>query len=617
MIMSGAKPSWSNAISLEWQAIDDYCLCKFNKPYFSLDKPCLAKTEDLTKLFFETCKDKRIVKHPSLFLGSMIAAVGEVGGEYTIIEGVLDDVGLIVPSIMIDISEGMNLKKAAKAIWAVSSLFDEGVLLYTVLKAIPSVGSYLNFLRWDGLDNESSLDLLSDGEEFGYKEDYNPLKEHPDLSICMALAFSRDFIFSRFSKMHLDVENILHKKDYSVAVQLRVNQDFVNDVLFELFKERAANAVRDFESSIEILFHDCDSLAESLSLNETDRIKYSVNGQLEKKLGVQINNAIKALYDMSQKLEDDVQYVTLLRGIDFLSNKSDNIKEFDPKAITDEVNEISSRIKSLSQAPVKNAVEISNAAIMLKDKEKNILSLFNEISSELVDHVVDIYSFLEKHSKSSTDDDKPLLSQLEKLEGDLLSCFSESDRYKALLSESKQEVKSLRQQIRSIQCDKESVIEQSSDEKWHFAESLFKGEATLPEACLKYFDERYEDVVILPSAYESAAQIPEFKRVGRMFELIDTLVNVYLPSIVSGSSDHQAKNCFTHSAYKANESDSVKSRSDLMNYRTFIYKGESVVMEQHLGTGVSHNKNETLRIYFKIIDDKVIIGHAGKHLPNS
>lgn len=619
MVLSGAKPSWSSAISLEWQAIDDYCQCKFNKPYFSLDKPCLAKTEDLSKLFYDTYRDRRIVQHPSLFLGSMISAIGNVGGDFTIIDGVLDKVGLLTPTIMIDIAEGKNVKKAARAIWAISSLFDEGILLYTVLKAVPSVSSYLNFLRWDESETDAEFSDVFEREDSDYLEEDNPLNHHPDFSICIALAFARDFMFSRLSKLHHDIDDIIHKQDYSVAVQMRINQDFVNDILFELFKERASFAIGEFKESAESLFDDFNSLSEALSISKSACIKSTVDEILKESAGMTFDEIFRALSDMSCQLEDDVQYVTLLRSLDFSSSiKNEDIMNFNPEVLTNDVNEISSKIKSLSQDPVKNAVEISDAAIALKDYEEKVLSILNNISKELSQHITGVFSFLEKHVTTSENNDKPFLSQVEKLEGDLLSCFAESDQYKAMLDESQQEVKSLRHQIHSLQSEREgNDTDVSACKAWDFAESMLKGEATLPETCLRYFDDRYEDVVVLPSAYESAAQIPEFKRVGRMFELIDALVNIYLPSIVSGLPDNQAKDCFTHSAYKANESDTVKGRADLMNYRTFNYKGESVVMEQHLGTGVSHNKNETLRIYFKIIDDKVIIGHAGKHLPNS
>jgi hypothetical protein len=54
-----------------------------------------------------------------------------------------------------------------------------------------------------------------------------------------------------------------------------------------------------------------------------------------------------------------------------------------------------------------------------------------------------------------------------------------------------------------------------------------------------------------------------------------------------------------------------------MKQRTFSYNGDALVMEQHLGIGTAHNKNETIRIYFKIVEGKAIVGHLGEHLPIS
>ena len=37
-------------------------------------------------------------------------------------------------------------------------------------------------------------------------------------------------------------------------------------------------------------------------------------------------------------------------------------------------------------------------------------------------------------------------------------------------------------------------------------------------------------------------------------------------------------------------------------------------MQQHLKIGVKNDITQTARIYFSIVDNKVIIGYCGKHL---
>jgi len=93
------------------------------------------------------------------------------------------------------------------------------------------------------------------------------------------------------------------------------------------------------------------------------------------------------------------------------------------------------------------------------------------------------------------------------------------------------------------------------------------------------------------------------------------LVTDYWQCLVDGGNDQQAKSVFGKNEYAAKEA------STLINHgksaRIFAYGGEQFPMEKHLKYGVKDSETETMRIHFEWLphEQKIIVGHCGKHLP--
>jgi len=143
----------------------------------------------------------------------------------------------------------------------------------------------------------------------------------------------------------------------------------------------------------------------------------------------------------------------------------------------------------------------------------------------------------------------------------------------------------------------------------------FNGEAILEEA-LKLIEFLYPDrVIVLESALNSARDSAVFEDRARAFQLLLTLVTEYYVGLVEGNGDATARTIFG-SSYSARESETVESNRRARRLRTFHYKGEGIEMMRHLKIGVADNKINTLRIHFHwdSDDQKIVIGHCGKHL---
>ncbi|AYG48364.1 hypothetical protein DV532_29415 (plasmid) [Pseudomonas sp. Leaf58] len=147
---------------------------------------------------------------------------------------------------------------------------------------------------------------------------------------------------------------------------------------------------------------------------------------------------------------------------------------------------------------------------------------------------------------------------------------------------------------------------------------LLKGDIKrTPLMILETFSAIYPDrLVILDSARKSALAADNFNLPDRLAQLLDTLINPYLDSIRSGQPDAKARTVLPQS-YAAKESDTVMKSPRLRAMREFTYEGEPQLFIQHVGVGRNYGTQHSLRIYFRVINEKLVIAYCGEHLENA
>jgi hypothetical protein len=139
-----------------------------------------------------------------------------------------------------------------------------------------------------------------------------------------------------------------------------------------------------------------------------------------------------------------------------------------------------------------------------------------------------------------------------------------------------------------------------------------------PEDMLRAFAVLYPDrLEVLDSAYSSAKGSSEFKNLERLGNFILILVTDYLRDLLNGVPDAQARLLFGSKAFRAAESDSVLASDKLRGSREFVYNGQKRVFERNLAIGIKYGAVNSLRMYFDVIDSKVVIAYCGEHLGNT
>ena len=135
-----------------------------------------------------------------------------------------------------------------------------------------------------------------------------------------------------------------------------------------------------------------------------------------------------------------------------------------------------------------------------------------------------------------------------------------------------------------------------------------------PEEILRFYQSMAPDrLEVLDSAFDSARDADNFHLPYRLSDLMHKLIFEYLDLIKSGNPDAEARKVFGK-GYSAKESETVTSNKRLRAMREFYYGGENVLFLQHLSVGRNYGTQLCIRVYFKVIEGKIVIAYCGSHL---
>jgi hypothetical protein len=98
-----------------------------------------------------------------------------------------------------------------------------------------------------------------------------------------------------------------------------------------------------------------------------------------------------------------------------------------------------------------------------------------------------------------------------------------------------------------------------------------------------------------------------------MLDLLDTLVNPYFDSWLRATRTLCHANSLA-APMSPSESDATSNCGKMRAQREFSYQGQRMYFERHLRVGSGIGNQVCMRIYFQIIDSKIVIAYAGEHL---
>jgi len=245
------------------------------------------------------------------------------------------------------------------------------------------------------------------------------------------------------------------------------------------------------------------------------------------------------------------------------------------------------------------ALTISNAFIVvMKPAASSPVMLQGPIPSQTTTRVISTEPI---KSLGKRDTEEELLNLNIKLETDLEAAQSEIYRLTSSYS--------------ALQSRLEAPAGKIDRDFSELARKHVQGQRLTPEELLRFFGLMAADrVVVLESAWKSSRQSENFAYPERLTEHLSKLVFDYLDQVRDGTPMGQAGRDIFAGAFAARESQTVSQDHSLRAQREFIYNGETRYFEYRLRTGNGWGAVEGMRLYFDVIDGKVVIAYVGPHL---
>lgn len=246
------------------------------------------------------------------------------------------------------------------------------------------------------------------------------------------------------------------------------------------------------------------------------------------------------------------------------------------------------------------------------------VTAFNKALKEKLTQANARISELEKQQKTQTEtfEEKAKANQKaadEKARVKIKALEEHIKNLKAEAEESRRENYSLKQRLEYDPVKAVEKPESMQVDKDVMMALITQNRSPNPEEILEFFQALAPDrLVVLPFAMESARAAFDFCLPYRLTSLLHKLVYDYLDAINGGKPDSEARKIFGN-GYAAKESEGVSSSSRLRAMREFKVNGEIIFFTQHLAIGRNFGTKNSLRIYFKIIDQKIVIAHCGEH----
>ncbi len=605
------KLSWEEAACPELVVFNRYCKQHHKMPFYAPNQVCFADKD------IDDLKDVLTTESPYQDLAIILLNECENNDVF--------DARIIMLDALKTLSKNPDDIHAHHVIWALSTVTDNTLAIQYILHVNPDHVKYYDYLDWrycdDGVDEELDKNLLHTETDTGYDANKNIFNVYPKSSAILRIESSlskisqtllRDKIKSTFSTIPI-YKRVSFGKQIHDILSLKTQISKVERFLGTSTKPFLINYISGIRDKVETL----NTLISKTSSTYTG---------LDLKL---VNAAdIDALLHQSNAL-NTISLETLL-----MTEASPVYRHLD--GFFEDINEHVSTLETyysqyneLSKNPIEHREGIVKVLGHISDSSARLTTTTEEICEAYADLAKQISERVEKNNNKSSsrttptqdndtvegeDKESSLIIELEEqinlLNNEVTTLNNEKDMLKCELKRTKAKADAIVVQPKEVNIDRTPDSLTDAFET-HITKSI------TPFDVLTVLDHAFDSLVVLPSAFSSASDCNQFKQSSKMYNYIKVLVTKYLDDINAHKPDTEARKHFGTKAYAANESKSVSNNAELMKLRTFEYNNEKVIMEQHLVIGVSHNTNETMRIHFKVIDGKIVIGHAGCHLSTS
>lgn len=198
------------------------------------------------------------------------------------------------------------------------------------------------------------------------------------------------------------------------------------------------------------------------------------------------------------------------------------------------------------------------------------------------------------------------------LELDLLNA---NDALERELKESRADVFRLNQLVEALQKRPDQPLGCADEDLAALSCRIARGRRLSPEEILRFYSYTAKDrVEILDSAWKSARGAEHFAQPDKLIEMLGKLLFEYLDEVRKGVPMGKVGREMFSNGFAARESQTVQVTTQMRAQREFVYQGAPRFFEYRLRVGNGWGPVESMRVYFDVLDNRVVVAYVGPHL---
>lgn len=196
-----------------------------------------------------------------------------------------------------------------------------------------------------------------------------------------------------------------------------------------------------------------------------------------------------------------------------------------------------------------------------------------------------------------------------------LELLNANENLERELKESRADVFRLNQLVEALQKRPGQPLGHADEDLASLSARIARGRRLSPEEVLRFYSYTAKDrVEILDSAWKSARSAEHFAQPDKLIEMLGKLIYEYLDEVRKGVPMGNVGREMFSNGFAARESKTVQVTPQMRAQREFVYQGAPRFFEYRLRVGNGWGPVEGMRVYFDVLDNRVVVAYVGPHL---
>ncbi|MGG2621973.1 hypothetical protein [Pseudomonas aeruginosa] len=196
-----------------------------------------------------------------------------------------------------------------------------------------------------------------------------------------------------------------------------------------------------------------------------------------------------------------------------------------------------------------------------------------------------------------------------------LELLNTNDLLEKDLRDSRADVFRLNQLVEALQKRPDQPLGCADEDLAALSCRIARGRRLSPEEVLRFYSYTAKDrVEILDSAWKSARNAEHFAQPDKLIEMLGRLFFDYLDEVRKGEPMGKVGREMFSNGFAARESQTVQVTTQMRAQREFVYQGAPRFFEYRLRVGNGWGPVESMRVYFDVLDNRVVVAYVGPHL---